>query len=74
MKSNESSESYTIVIQEGEIYAGLSEEEFMDKIVELSQCYYETGYPSPDIISHFTNGSTLHESNRDNDSNTTEED
>ena len=75
MKSNESSESYTIVIQEGEIYAGLSEEEFMDKMIELSQCYYETGYPSPDIISHFTsNGSTLHESNRDNDSNTTEED
>ena len=56
MKNNESSESYTIVIQEGEIYTGLSEEDFMDKMIELSQCYYETGYPSPDIISHYSNG------------------
>ena len=60
MKNNESSESYTIVIQEGEIYAGLSEEDFMDKMIELSQCYYETGYPSPDIISHFTSNGNLH--------------
>ena len=75
MKSNESSESYTIVIQEGEIYTGLSEEDFMDKMIELSQCYYETGYPSPDIISHFTtNGSIVHESNRNNNPNDSKED
>tara|TARA_E500000081_G_C6005584_1_gene293262 strand:- start:66 stop:284 length:219 start_codon:yes stop_codon:yes gene_type:complete len=68
-------ELYNITIQDGEIYTGLSEEEFMDKMIELSQCYYETGYPSPDIISHQTyNGSTLHESDRDNDSDNTEED
>jgi hypothetical protein len=75
MKSNESSESYTIVIQEGEIYTGLSEEDFMDKMIELSQCYYECGYPSPDIISHIvTNGKTVHQSNGDNNSNNPEED
>ena len=36
-------------------------------MIELSQCYYETGYPSPDIISHITyNGETVHESNGNN--------
>ena len=36
-------------------------------MIELSQCYYETGYPSPDIISHTTyNGETVHESDRNN--------
>ena len=60
-------ELYNIIIQEGEIFTGLSEEEFMDKMIELSQCYYETGYPSPDIISHTTyNGETVHESDRNN--------
>ena len=60
-------EIYNIIIQEGEIFTGLSEEEFMDKMIELSQCYYETGYPSPDIISHTTyNGETVHESNGNN--------
>tara|TARA_R100001463_G_scaffold2933_1_gene12159 strand:- start:64 stop:282 length:219 start_codon:yes stop_codon:yes gene_type:complete len=60
-------ELYNIIIQEGEIFTGLSEEEFMDKMIELSQCYYETGYPSPDIISHTTyNGETVHESNGNN--------
>ena len=60
-------ELYNIIIQDGEIFTGLSEEEFMDKMIELSQCYYETGYPSPDIISHTTyNGETVHESNGNN--------
>jgi|TARA_B100001250_G_scaffold107339_1_gene90523 hypothetical protein len=72
MKSNE---LYNIIIQEGEIFTGLSEDEFLDKMVELSQCYYETGYPSPDIISHTTyNGEDVHESHRDNDSNDSKED
>jgi hypothetical protein len=72
MKSNE---LYNITIKDGEIYTGLSEEEFMDKILELSQCYYETGYPSPDLITHSTyNGETLHQSNRDNDSDNTKKD
>ena len=68
MKSNE---LYNIIIQEGEIFTGLSEDEFLDKMVELSQCYYETGYPSPDLISHSTYGKTLHQSDRDNDSDNT---
>ena len=68
MKSNE---LYNITIKDGEIYTGLSEEEFMDKILELSQCYYETGYPSPDLITHSTYGKTLHQSDRDNDSDNT---
>ena len=68
-------ELYNITIQDGEIYTGLSEEEFMDKMIELSQCYYETGYPSPDIISHQTyKGRPLHESDRDYDSDNSEED
>jgi len=47
----------------------------MDKMIELSQCYYECGYPSPDIISHIvTNGKTVHQSNGDNNSNNPEED
>ena len=75
MKNNESSESYTIVIQEGEIYAGLSEEDFMDKMIELSQCYYETGYPSPDLISHQSyNGETSSILDRDQNSDNTEKD
>ena len=71
MKSNE---LYNITIEGGEIYTGLSEEQFMDKMLELSHCFYETGYPSPDLITHQSYGKTLHESDRDNNSNTTEED
>ena len=72
MKSNE---LYNITIEGGEIYTGLSEEEFMDKMMELSQCYYETGYPSPDLITHQSyNGETVHESNGNNDSNDSKED
>ena len=68
-------ELYNIIIQEGEIFTGLSEEEFMDKMIELSQCYYETGYPSPDIISHITyNGETVHESNGNNNPDDSKED
>ena len=68
-------ELYNIIIQEGEIFTGLSEEEFMDKMIELSQCYYETGYPSPDIISHTTyNGETVHESNGNNNPDDSKED
>ena len=60
-------ELYNIIIQEGEIFTGLSEDEVLDKMVELSQCFYETGYPSPNIISHTTyNGETVHESNGNN--------
>ena len=68
MKSNE---LYKITIKDGEVYSDLSEEEFMDKILELSQCFYETGYPSPDIISHETYGKDLHQSDRDNNSDKT---
>ena len=68
MKSNE---LYKITIKDGEVYSDLSEEEFMDKILELSQCFYETGYPSPDIISHETYGKALHQSDRDNNSDKT---
>ena len=72
MKSNE---LYNITIQDGEIYTGLSEEDFLDKLVELSQCYYETGYPSPDIISHQTyNGENSSILDRDQDSNDSKED
>ena len=68
-------ELYNITIEGGEIYTGLSEEDFLDKMVELSQCYYETGYPSPDLITHQSyNGENVHESHRDNDSNDSEED
>ena len=68
-------ELYNIIIQDGEIFTGLSEEEFMDKMIELSQCYYETGYPSPDIISHTTyNGETVHESNGNNNPDDSKED
>ena len=64
MKNNE---LYNITIEGGEIYTGLSEEDFLDKMVELSQCYYETGYPSPDLITHQTyNGKTVHESDSNN--------
>ena len=72
MKSNE---LYNITIEGGEIYTGLSEEEFMDKILELSQCYYETGYPSPDLITHQSyNGENVHESYRDQHSDDTKKD
>ena len=68
-------ELYNIIIQEGEIFTGLSEEEFMDKMIELSQCYYETGYPSADLITHFKyNGETVHESNGNNNPNDSKED
>ena len=67
-------ELYNIIIQDGEIYTGLSEDEFLDKMVELSQCFYETGYPSPNIISHTTyNGETVHESNGNNNPNDSKE-
>jgi len=72
MKSNE---SYNIIIQDGEIYTGLSEDEFLDKMVELSQCFYETGYPSPNIISHtIHNGESVHIPNGEQHSNDSEED
>tara|TARA_X000000368_G_scaffold249919_1_gene197392 strand:+ start:137 stop:355 length:219 start_codon:yes stop_codon:yes gene_type:complete len=62
-------ELYNITIEGGEIYTGLSEEQFMDKMMELSSCYYETGYPSPDLITHQTyNGETVHKSNGNNNS------
>ena len=68
-------ELYNITIEGGEIYTGLSEEEFMDKLLELSNCFYETGYPSPDLITHQSyNGETVHESNGNNDSNDSKED
>jgi len=67
-------ELYNITIQDGEIYTGLSEDEFMDKMLELSQCYYETGYPSPDIISHQTYGNDLHISDGEQHSSSPEED
>ncbi len=73
MKNNESSESYTILIENGEIYAGLSEVDFLDKMDELAQCYYECGYPSPEMISYTENGKTVHIPNRDNNSNKTKE-
>ena len=47
-------ELFKITIQGGEVYSDLSEEEFMDKMTELSSCYYETGYPDPQTISHET--------------------
>ena len=72
MKSNE---LYNITIEGGEIYTGLSQEAFLDKIMELSQCYYDTGYPSPDLISHTTyNGETVHESNGNNNPDDSKED
>ena len=72
MKNNE---LYNITIEGGEIYTGLSEEDFLDKMVELSQCYYETGYPSPDLISHQSyNGETVHESNGNNNPDDSKED
>ena len=72
MKSNE---SYNIIIQDGEIYTGLSEDEFLDKMVELSQCFYETGYPSPNTISHTTyNGESVHIPNGEQHSDNTKED
>ena len=72
MKSNE---LYNITIEGGEIYTGLSEEAFLEKMMELSQCYYDTGYPSPDLITHSTyNGENVHESHGDEHSNETKED
>ena len=68
-------ELYNIIIEQGEIFTGLSEDEFLDKMVELSQCYYETGYPSPDLISHQSyNGKTVHESNGNNNPDDSKED
>ena len=68
-------ELYNIIIQDGEIYTGLSEDEFLDKMVELSQCFYETGYPSPNIISHTTyNGESVHIPNGEQHSNDSKED
>ena len=68
-------ELYNIIIQDGEIYTGLSEDEFLDKMVELSQCFYETGYPSPNTISHTTyNGESVHIPNGEQHSNDSEED
>ena len=68
-------ELYNIIIEQGEIFTGLSEDEFLDKIMELSQCYYDTGYPSPDLISHTTyNGETVHESNGNNNPDDSKED
>ena len=69
-----SKELYKITIKDGEVYTDLSEEDFMDKMVELSQCYYEVGYPHPDSISHETYGNNVHESNRDSYSNSSKED
>tara|TARA_X000000368_G_scaffold380680_1_gene336630 strand:- start:349 stop:582 length:234 start_codon:yes stop_codon:yes gene_type:complete len=72
MKSNE---LYNITIEGGEIYTGLSEDAFLDKIVELSQCYYDTGYPHPNLISHSTyNGKDSSILDRDQDSNDSKED
>jgi hypothetical protein len=68
-------ELYNIIIEQGEIFTGLSEDEFLDKMVELSQCYYETGYPSPDLISHQSyNGETSSILDRDQNSDNTEKD
>ena len=68
-------ELYNIIIQDGEIYTGLSEDEFLDKMVELSQCFYETGYPSPNTISHTTyNGESVHIPNGEQHSDNTKED
>ena len=72
MKSNE---LYNITIEGGEIYTGLSQEAFLDKMMELSQCYYDTGYPSPDLISHTTyNGESVHIPNGEQHSDNTKED
>ncbi len=68
-----SKELYNITIEGGEIYTGLSEDEFLDKMVELSQCFYETGYPSPDLITHQSYGKAVHESNGNQHSNNPEE-
>jgi len=67
-------ELYNIIIKEGEIYTGLTEDEFMDKILELSQCFYETGYPHPDLITHQTYGKDLHITDREQHSNDSQED
>ena len=69
-----SKELYNITIEGGEIYTGLSEDEFLDKMVELSQCYYETGYPSPDLITHQSYGKDLHKSNGNQHSDNPKED
>ena len=67
-------ELYNITIEGGEIYTGLSQEAFLDKMMELSQCYYETGYPSPDLITHQTYGKDLHITDREQHSNDSQED
>lgn len=43
---------YDILIEGAPVYTGLSEEDFFDKLEELSIESYKTGYPEPGQVSH----------------------
>lgn len=45
---------YDILIEGQTVHKGLSEESFFEVMSDLSNAYYERGFPDPSTISHIT--------------------
>ena len=45
---------YDIIIEGQTVHKGVSQEAFFDIMSDLSNAYYERGYPDPSTISHIT--------------------
>ena len=45
---------YDIIIEGQTVHKGISEELFFDVMSDLSNAYYEVGFPDPSTISHIT--------------------
>ena len=45
---------YDIIIEGRTVHKGVSEETFFEVMGDLSDAYYERGYPDPSTITHIT--------------------
>ena len=45
---------YDIMIEGQRVHQGISEDLFLELMVDFSTAYYETGFPHPNSISHTT--------------------
>jgi len=45
---------FDIIIEGQTVHKGISEEMFFDVMSDLSNAFYEVGFPNPETISHIT--------------------